>query len=156
MKNTFTCTFFGHRDFDAHFETENKLEEIIKNIVYENEFAEFLVGMNGEFDRFASSVIRKVKKTTGCNKAYHTLVLPYASAEFESNKNYYLDFYDEVEYCPASVNSHFNSAIVLRNNYMIDRADLVICYVHKKGGAYRAMQYAQKNNKHIINLYINK
>ena len=156
MNNTFTCTFFGHRDFNAHFETEKMLEEIIRNIILENEFTEFLVGMNGEFDRFVSSVIRRVKKNTGCQNAYHILVLPYASAEFENNKNYYLNFYDEVEYCEESASSHFKSAIGKRNCYMIDRADLVICFVHKKGGAFSAMEYATKNNKPIINLYRNQ
>ena len=37
---------------------------------------------------------------------------------------------------------------------MIDRSDMVICYVEKKsGGAYRAVRYAAGQWKTIINLY---
>ncbi|WP_278291379.1 hypothetical protein [Ruminococcus flavefaciens] len=36
---------------------------------------------------------------------------------------------------------------------MIDRADLVICCIqHKSGGAYRTIQYAEKQGKKIVNL----
>lgn len=36
---------------------------------------------------------------------------------------------------------------------MVDRADLIICYVeNKSGGAYKAMRYAEKQGKRIINL----
>ena len=36
---------------------------------------------------------------------------------------------------------------------MIDRADLIVVYVnHLSGGAYQAMQYAEKKGKRILNL----
>ncbi|EGC02912.1 hypothetical protein CUS_6646 [Ruminococcus albus 8] len=35
---------------------------------------------------------------------------------------------------------------------MIDRSDLVICCIqHKSGGAYRTIQYAEKQCKKIVN-----
>ena len=37
---------------------------------------------------------------------------------------------------------------------MVDRADLLICYVEKEsGGAYQTMQYALKTGKKVINIY---
>ena len=36
---------------------------------------------------------------------------------------------------------------------MVDRSDLVICYVdHQSGGAFQTMQYARKCGKELINL----
>ncbi len=36
---------------------------------------------------------------------------------------------------------------------MIDRANLIVCYVDRKnGGAFQAMQYALKTNTPVINL----
>ena len=36
---------------------------------------------------------------------------------------------------------------------MVDRADMVICYVeHTEGGAYKTMKYALDVNKLVINL----
>ena len=41
----------------------------------------------------------------------------------------------------------------IRNREMVDRADLVICYIeHKEGGAYKTIKYASEQNKPIINL----
>ena len=153
MNNTFTCTFFGHRDFNWYPEIEQELEEILEKIIRDNYFVEFLVGRNGEFDSFASSVIRKLKKKFDGNNIFHILVLPYTSAEYEKNHKYYDNYYDEVEYCEKSSLAHFKSAITIRNKQMIDRSDLVICYVCKTGGALSAMKYAIETNKNVINLY---
>ncbi len=35
---------------------------------------------------------------------------------------------------------------------MIDRADLLICYVEKNGGACQTMKYAVKKGKKVINI----
>ena len=41
----------------------------------------------------------------------------------------------------------------IRNREMVDRADLVICYIeHKEGGAYKTAQYALMMGKTVINL----
>lgn len=43
--------------------------------------------------------------------------------------------------------------IGIRNRSMIDKSDLVICYIeHKRGGAFKAIQYAESIGKLIINL----
>ena len=36
---------------------------------------------------------------------------------------------------------------------MVDRADLIICYIeHEKGGAWQTVDYAMKQGKAVINL----
>jgi predicted Rossmann fold nucleotide-binding protein DprA/Smf involved in DNA uptake len=80
-------------------------------------------------------------------------VLPYAKAEFRDNEQSYLEYYDEVEICSASAQAHPKAAIQIRNRIMVDRSDMVICYVqHKSGGSYKTIQYAKKQGKRIINL----
>ena len=87
----------------------------------------------------------------GGDNSFLTLVLPYRSAEYENNKEYFDTYYDEV--AVLGMGKHFKSAITERNRYMAERADLVICYVDKKnGGAYNAVMYAEKLGKKIINL----
>ena len=57
----------------------------------------------------------------------------------------------EISYFAA--NSHPKAAIQIRNCEMVDRADLIICYVsNMKGGAYKTVQYAKLKGKEIINL----
>ena len=64
-----------------------------------------------------------------------------------------LEYYDEIEICPESHVAHFKAAMQIRNRSMVDRSDLVICYIeHNSSGAYQTMQYALKQEKEIINL----
>ena len=81
------------------------------------------------------------------------LVLPYIKAEYRNNEQSYLEYYDEIEICAESAEGHYKSAIQVRNRNLVDRSNLVICYIqHKSGGAYKTIQYAEKQGKKILNL----
>lgn len=149
----YTVAFFGHRDFYAHYQCEKKLMPILKELLNTKEYVDFLVGRNGEFDIFASSCVKRAKNELwDCNSSL-VLVLPYPTAEFRNNEKYFEDFYDEIQVCEKSSMAHYKSAIQIRNKDMVDRADLVICYIeHNKGGAYQTIQYAIKAEKRVINL----
>lgn len=152
MLNTYTVSFFGHRYMDRPFQVEALLDEIIEKLIHEKDYVEFLVGRNGDFDRYVSSAVRRAKKRYWDN-SFFVLVLPYPTAEYQNNIRYFEEYYDEIEICQASAGAHFRSAIQIRNREMVDRADLVVCFIdHKSGGAYQTFQYAQKQNKKIINL----
>ena len=80
-------------------------------------------------------------------------MLPYPTAEYRNNQNYFEDYYDSIEISYAASKAHPKSAMQIRNRQMVDRADLVICYVeHTEGGAYKTIKYALSVNKPIINL----
>lgn len=75
-------------------------------------------------------------------------VQAYQVADYENNMEAFDNYYEEVELCPESSAAHFKSAIQIRNRSMIDRADLIVCYVSRKtGGAYLTFKYAEKQNK---------
>lgn len=151
--NIYTVSFFGHRDFYAHHKCEIKLESILRELVNTKEYVDFLVGRNGEFDTFVSSVIRRTKKDVWDANSSLVLVLPYPTAEYTDNQQYFEEYYDEIEISEKASLSHFKSAMQVRNKEMVDRSDLVICYVeHNRGGAYQTIEYARKQNKRIINL----
>lgn len=74
-------------------------------------------------------------------------------AEYRDNQQSYLDYYDEVKVCAESSAAHYKSAISVRNMKMVDRSDLIVCFIqHNNGGAYRAVQYAKNNGVEIYNL----
>lgn len=153
--NTYTVSFFGHRDFCEHHKCEEKLEEIIRSAISSHKYVNFLVGRNGKFDIFVSSVIKRIKKEREEDYFINlTLVLPYITSEFKNNEDYFEKYYDNIEICPASELAHFKSAITLRNRKMIDRSNLVVCFVSKQtGGAASATKYAQSTGKTVINLF---
>ena len=81
------------------------------------------------------------------------LVLPYMRAEFRDKEKSYLDYYDEVEICEGTAIAHYKSAIQVRNRSMVDCSDLVVCCIqHKSGGAYKTVQYAQREGKVVVDV----
>ena len=151
--NTYTVCFFGHREIYNLFELEEKLEEHIRILLESKEYVEFLVGRNGEFDQLVSSTVRRVKRNYRDDNSALVLVLPYLSAEYEKNEEAFQEYYDEVEICQSSSAAHFKAVMQVRNREMVDRSDLVVCYIeHNSGGAFQTVQYAKKKNKEIVNL----
>ena len=153
MREKYTVSLFGHRTVEDYLTVENKLYELLRIAIQrKNGEVEFLVGRNGDFDLMAASVIRKLKKETGNDNIYLTLVLPYETAELRNNAEAFESYYDSIEISDTTRNYRY--AIVARNRDMVDRADLVIVYVkNESGGAYQSLKYAEKNEKRIINLY---
>ena len=151
--NTFTLSFFGHRVIEDPLRIEQRLEPLIRKLLKEKEYVEFLVGRDGEFDQIVSSTIRRCKRTVRDDNSAHVWVLPYPTADFRDNEEAYRDYYDEIEVCGTSAGGHFKGAYQTRNREMVDRADLIVfCIQHESGGAWQTMKYAKKQNIPYINL----
>lgn len=151
--DTYTVSFFGRREVENFFVIEQRVEELVRNLLREKEYVEFLVGRNGEFDQLVASTVLRLKRLVGGDNSSLVLVLPYMTAEFANNQDSFESYYDEIEVSDAAAGKHFKAAIQTRNREMIERSDLVICYVtHNSGGAYRSIQYAKKQGKEIINV----
>ena len=153
MLNIYTVSFFGHRSIERASEVENRFDKLLHELIAQKEYVEFLIGRDGDFDLLASAAIKRDVRENGFGNTHFTLILPYMKAEYRDNEKEYLDYYDEVEVCAESADAHPKAAIQIRNRNMVDRSDLVVCCIqHKSGGAYKTMQYAEKQGKHIINL----
>lgn len=152
--NTYTVSFFGHRMIDNALEIENRLEQLIRTLLWEHEYVEFLVGRDREFDQLVSSAIRRCKREYRSDNSSHIWVLPYVTAEFRDNEESFRDYYDEIEVCEAAAECHYKNAYKTRNRAMVDRSDLVVfCIQHESGGAWQTMKYAKKQGKACINLH---
>lgn len=151
--NTFTVSFFGHRKINAPLQIESQLEKIISYLLRQNEFVEFLVGRDGEFDQLVSSTIRRCKRNIRDDNSALIWIMPYSTAEYRDNESSLLGYYDEIEvYEQASV-AYYKSAFQNRNREMVDRSDMVILYIeHSSGGAYQTFRYVQKAGKKYINI----
>ena len=61
--------------------------------------------------------------------------------------------YTDIEISHAASLAHPKSAIQIRNREMVDRADMIVCYIeHEKGGSWQTVQYAMEQGKTVINL----
>lgn len=153
MLSVYMVCFFGHRYIESSSEIERRLDKLLYDLITQKEYVEFLIGRDGDFDLLASAAIKRAVREYGYGNTHFTLVLPYMKAEYRDNEKEYLDYYDEVEVCAESADAHPKAAIQIRNRNMVDRSDLVVCCIqHKSGGAYKTIQYAEKQGKRIINL----
>ncbi len=148
-----TVAFFGHRYVDNLLKVEDALYEHIKWLITENEYVEFLVGRNGDFDACVSSTIKRAKKNVCDDNSSHILVLPYVTSEYINNQSSFEEYYDDISIYDIASRIYPKAVIGLRNAEMVDSADLVICYLEREsGGAYNAVKYAEKQGKKIINI----
>lgn len=67
------------------------------------------------------------------------------------------DLYKDVETMIYPIEDvYFKKQITMCNRMMINDSDIIVCYVDKSksvSGAKAAMNYAERNNKKVINLY---
>ena len=149
----YTVCLFGHRQIENVIDSETALRKAIEKILAENEYVEFLIGREGEFDILAASVIKGIARSRDTGNYSLTLVMPYIRADFEKNQSEYEAYYDSVKLCEESVAAHPKAAIQIRNRAMVDRSDLCIFNVtHPSGGAYQTMKYAESINKNILRI----
>ena len=146
VDNTYRVVLFGHRDFYGHRVLDNKLYELLKDLIRTKPFVEIYIGRKGEFDRYAATVVKRVQSAMGKANNEFIGVLPYPEKDME----YYEDYYDNVMIPECIGKTHPKGAITTCNRWMVEQADLFICYVEREeGGAYTAMKYAKKLEKKL-------
>ena len=48
--NTYTVSLFGHRHIDHPSEIEKQLDTLLRELLAQKEYVEFLIGRDGDFD----------------------------------------------------------------------------------------------------------
>ncbi|MBR5505609.1 MAG: hypothetical protein IKV73_04820 [Clostridia bacterium] len=137
-----TVTFCGHSRLPLR-----EHEVIRERVCIETEklirqgATEFLLGGYGEFDNMCARVVKELK--TKYPHIISVLVIPYIERDFDR------ELYDCSEYPPLEkVPRKF--AIVKRNQYMVEKADVVVAYVKHTGGCAKTYTYAKRKKKHIL------
>ena len=140
-------TFFGHSDFCANVDIEKKIISIIEEYT-QNKSVDFFLGGYGNFDYFAFSCAKKYKEKT--NNAKLIFVTPYMEKNYLKQKG---NGFDEIIFPDFELVPH-KLRIIKRNEYMVDKADLIISYCTDKkiGGTLKTLEYAKRKSKKIVNL----
>ena len=135
-------TFCGHREMaDSAGSIRTWLSGTVESLIQRGADL-FYLGGYGAFDRMAASVVREMKRRYPAIQS--VLVLPYLDSTLDTSG------YDGTTYPPLeSVPRRF--AIVRRNEWMVQTADVLVAYVrYTWGGAVRSLEYARRKKKEII------
>ncbi len=143
-------TFIGHSVLPADHDLYHKLRKLILELVQKEEKISFYCGGYGEFDALCVKVCRELKPELPCSETVY--VTPYLKEN--ERMRWYMDGgqYDTVIYPPLE-RVPYKYAIVKRNQWMVDRADLIFSYVTVSwGGAAGTLTYAKRQKKRIVDL----
>jgi len=134
-------TFVGHRQV---FKEDEVREWVRRCILSANASSlTFFCGGYGAFDRLCASVCGDLKEKLAQSEIVY--VTPYLDRAPDFSALYDTVLYPPLEGVPRRY------AIVQRNRYMIEKADLVLSYIlHPHGGAYQSFLYARRLGKRIL------
>lgn len=139
------CSFCGHR-IVTDYSLEEKIYIKVLDLVMNKNCTIFYSGGMGEFDMLCERVVRRIKKK------YPYIKLCRIIYKYKTDLKAVRSLVDEI-IIPDLTNVHYKKAIVMRNRWMVEEADMILCYIHKSyGGAYTMMKYAEKTNTEIIRI----
>ncbi len=142
-------TFFGHSNCLFNDDIKKQLKTILGNEIIKNPSCKFYLGGYGDFDGLCLRALRELKHDFPTIEIL--FITPYLDKNYSKLElaKYY---YDDVIFPPIeSVPRKF--AILKRNEWMVEQADLVIAYVkYSWGGAAKVLEYAKRKKKRIINI----
>ncbi len=143
--NEMIITFIGHGKLKNPSEVEAALRALLGKYFSSENRITFYCGGYGEFDLLCARVVRDIKNIANCESI---LVIPYLNrGKEEIDSLYDQTLYPPLESVPPKL------AILKRNEWMIDESHVVIVFVEFLfGGANKALEYAKRKNKTIVNL----
>ena len=142
-------TFCGHSNCLFSDEEKEKLKQLLIKEIIKNPTCKFYVGGYGDFDSLCLRTLRELKADfPNIELLFITPYLDNNYSKLELAKYYY----DDVIFPPIeSVPRKF--AILKRNEWMIDSADLVIAHVkYSWGGAAKTLEYAKRKKVPLVNI----
>ena len=148
-----TITFCGHSNCLFSDEEKKKLKQLLIKEIRKNPTCKFYLGGYGDFDGLCLRTLKELKNDFP--EIELIFITPYLDKNY-SKLEFAKYHYDDVIFPPLeSVPRKF--AILKRNEWMVDSAELVIAYVkYSWGGASKTLEYAKRKMKQIINLAIKK
>ena len=142
-------TFCGHSNCLFSDEEKEKLKQLLIKEIRKNPTCKFYLGGYGDFDSLCLRTLRELKNDfPDIELLFITPYLDKNYSKLELAKYYY----DDVIFPPIE-NVPRKFAILKRNEWMVDSADLVIAYVkYSWGGAAKTVEYAKRKKVPIINI----
>lgn len=110
----------------------------------------FYCGGYGDFDLLCGRVLYELKQEGYLFESYY--ITPYLEKDRRLQDPLFLKHYDGTIYPPLEKTPP-RFAIEKRNRWMVDKSDLILCYVlYSFGGAAKTRAYAEKKKKSILDL----
>ena len=142
-------TFCGHSDFLFSDDVKQQLKNIFVSEIIKNPTCKFYLGGYGDFDSLCLRTLRELKKEF--QDIELIFITPYIDKNY-SRLEFAKYHYDDIIF-PSLESVPRKFAILKRNEWMVDSADLVIAYVkYSWGGAAKTLEYAKRKKVPLVNI----
>ena len=156
MANDIYCCIFGHREITVTQNLINKLKEVFENLIINKKVNCFLFGGFGEFDDLCYKVVTQLKqKYLNIKRIYVCEDYKFIDRPQKRPKWLISEDYEKFEYFEMRYTG-FYQRIYFRNLEIIKNSNYCVFYVDvnkNSSGANKALKYAKKLKKEIINLF---
>ena len=144
-----TITFCEHSNCLFSNEEKEILKQLLIKEIRKNPTCKFYLGGYGDFDSLCLQTLRELKiDSPDIELLFITPYLDNNYSKLQLAKYYY----DDIIFPPLE-NVPRKFAILKRNEWMVDSADLIIAYVkYSWGGAAKTLEYAKHRKVPIINI----
>ena len=145
-------SFVGHSFVFSSSRVKEIVKELMKNNIIDVKKVSCYLGGYGDFDQICACACKELKQEY--NSIETVYVTPYIGLSVQEKIKEIRSggLYDTVIYPPIE-NVPLKFAIIKRNEWMMENADLVIAYVkYNYGGAYKSQQAAKRRKKTVINI----
>lgn len=145
-ENLNACVFTGHRELEDDFSLK-KLKKTIKSFI-EQGVTVFYNGMAMGFDMIAAERVISLRKKFP-NVKLIACVPCYGQERYfsEKEKSRYVKILKKADEVVILSDHYYNGCMQARDRYMVERADKMIAYCHKKsGGAAYTVAYFKKKH----------
>lgn len=142
-ENDMVVAFCGHSTYIPNAADEKEVLAVLERVVGDVP-CEFFLGEYGSFDSFAYGCAKKYKEKHPASKLF--FITPYLNQEKMQFQAERFDgiIYPPLEYVPPRY------AIVKRNKWIVEQADLIFAHItHEYGGAYTMYCYAKRKGKTV-------
>lgn len=133
------CFLFGHGTISEDVTSQIEMTAQRYHIYYGIDT--FIVGGRGDFDRYASSAIKSLKRRYDDICLLYLLSYHPAERPVELSDGFDGSFYPPLEGVPRRY------AIVRANRYMVAHADGIICYVNHIGNSRDLLELARQRQR---------
>ncbi len=140
-------TFMGTRTISEAFREslEKQVETMVELLLDKEEYVRFFIGRHGEFDLLVAEIIKKVQKSKIKRNSDLILVLPYKVKDLAAH----VEYYDDV-IIPIAPETNYKRAIIERNKWMIDTADICFFHISDVGNTIKMCNYARGKGKKTV------
>lgn len=153
MQTDKICSFFGHRKIVITDILKKELETVIEKEILKG-CNNFYFGGFGDFDELCHKLVSKLKEKYPNIRRIFCLSDPRHLREWKRPKWLKNEDYEEFVYLDLRFDWWYQR-IYYRNCAIIDQSDVIIFYAEQinTSGAYKALKYALKKKKRVINLF---